>query len=372
MDERSLRMALMCVSEPGDPAMARLVCENGVEKVWEQLQRDGTSMWGRRAKDLDVAEVQRNTRRHGMGFLIPGDPEWPMQVDALGMCGEVSGFGGPPLGLWVRGEQRDLSAFDGRAVAVVGSRAASAYGQHVAGEIGADVAERGWTVVSGGAFGIDAAAHRGALATGGNTVCVLACGLNLDYPRAHHDLLAKIAARGALVGELAPDAYPTRSRFLGRNRLIAALSTGTVIVEAALRSGAKNTVNWAETIGRPVMAVPGPATSATSATPHELIRSRSAELVTSGLDVLELLAPVGQELLPLPEVEERPIDGLSRRQRGIFEHVPGGGDGATTAEITAASGFPRGLVAATLDELVRAGFVLGEGGRWRLRPGSVG
>lgn len=371
MDERQVRMALMCVSEPGDLRLAESIRDLGLEGTWREIVRDRHGLWGRRHKALDLAAVERATRAHGLGFLIPGDPGWPTQLDALAHA-EVSEMGGAPLGLWIRGERRDLAGLAERSIAVVGSRASSAYGEMMATEIAAEVSDREWAVVSGGAYGIDAAAHRGALAGPGGTVCVVACGLDRDYPRSHHDLLATVAESGAVVGELPPGAHPMRSRFLSRNRLIAGLATGTVIVEAAPRSGAKNTVNWAEALGRRVMAVPGPAHATTSATPHALIRSHAADLVTGGLDVLELLAPLGQEMLPLPEADQRPIDGMDRRHRAVFEHVPGSGEGITVPQVAAASGLPAGLVHAMLDDLLVAGFVLSHGGRWVLAPGSVG
>ena len=159
---------------------------------------------------------------------------------------------------------RRLDELVDRSVAIVGSRASTAYGEHVAGELGHQLAERGWTVVSGGAFGIDAAAHRGALAAEAPTVAVLACGVDRPYPAAHGALLHRIAETGLLVSEWPPGAAPHRHRFLVRNRLIAALTRGTVVVEAAARSGAQATARRARKLGRQVLVVPGPVTSAMS------------------------------------------------------------------------------------------------------------
>lgn len=370
-DERRARMALMCVSEPGSPSMSALVGEHGPVGAWAKVCEQTESTWSRRAALVDVDEVVNRTRELGLEFVIPGDPHWPTQLETLDAV-EVSGMGGAPLGLWIRGKQHDLNALAERAVSVVGSRASSSYGEMMACDIAAEISDRAWTVISGGAYGIDAAAHRGAMAGEGGTVCVLACGLDQDYPRQHHHLLATIAEQGAVVGELPPGARPMRSRFLGRNRIIAGLSAGTVLIEAAHRSGAKNTVSWAESMGKPVFALPGPVSSSTSATPHELIRSRSAELITSGRDVLEFLAPYGQELLPLPEAETRPVDELSRRQRSVFEHVPGSGPGETAQQIAAASGLPPGMVFAMLGELLVKGFVVSSGNRWVMASGAVG
>ena len=181
-------------------------------------------------------------------------------------------------------------------VSVVGSRAASPYGLHIGGELAAALAERGYTVVSGGAFGIDSVAHRGALAADGITIAVLASGLSYAYPRGHDELFDAIAAQGALVSECPPDRTPTRPGFLIRNRLVAALSRGTVVVEAALRSGALSTAKHARELHRPLMAMPGRVTSEQSAGCHELIREWAAMLVTSATDVIEHVSPIGTEL----------------------------------------------------------------------------
>ena len=219
-------------------------------------------------------------QRDGIRLVCPGDPEWPSQLDALGA--------GRPWGLWVRGHI-DLRFACLRSVSIVGTRAATGYGIHVTTELAAALAERGWTVVSGGAFGIDSQAHRGALAAEGVTVAVLPSGLDVPYPRAHHDLFEAIVAHGALVSEQPPGRAPTRPGFLVRNRLIAALSRGTVLAEAALRSGALNTARHARDQNRPLMAVPGPVTSLASAGCHLAIRDWGAVCVTDVHDVLACL-----------------------------------------------------------------------------------
>ena len=175
---------------------------------------------------------------------------------------------------------------------MVGSRAATGYGAHVAGEIAADLAERGWVIVSGGAYGIDAAAHRGALATQGITIAVLACGVDFPYPAGHAELFADIAAHGLVISEWPPGRHPARMRFLVRNRVIAALSCGTVIVEAGERSGALNTARHAAELGQPLMAVPGPVTSAQSDGCHRIIREWGASCVTRAADIIDLLSPL--------------------------------------------------------------------------------
>ena len=163
----------------------------------------------------------------------------------------------------------------------------------MAGEIAADLAEQGWVIISGGAYGIDAAAHRGALAARAATIAVLACGLDQPYPAGHAGLFADIAGDGLVVSEWPPGRRPARLRFLVRNRTIAAMTCGTVIVEAGERSGALNTARHAAELGRPLMAVPGPVTSAQSAGCHRIIREWGATCVTCAADIIELLSPLG-------------------------------------------------------------------------------
>jgi DNA processing protein len=198
-----------------------------------------------------------------------------------------------PYALWVRGTA-DLRFGCLRAVAIVGSRAATAYGSYVAAEVSSSVAARGWTIVSGAAYGVDGSAHRGALGVGGTTIAVMACGVDQPYPAGHADLLDAIAEGGAVVSEWPPGRNATRLRFLVRNRVIAALSTATVVVEAAERSGAVNTARHARDLSRGLMAVPGPVTSQQSAGCHMIIRDWDGTLVTSAADVLEMVTPLGE------------------------------------------------------------------------------
>jgi DNA processing protein len=193
-----------------------------------------------------------------------------------------------PTKLWVRGNG-DLAELTQRAVAVVGSRACTQYGEHVAANLGLHLSTRSWTVVSGGAYGIDSAAHRGVLAANGDTVAVLACGLDRPYPASNASLFNRIAEYGLVVSAYEPGTPPSRDRFLARNRLIAAMCQGLVVVEAAARSGSMHAATCALELGRPVMAVPGPVTSAMSAGTHRLIRD-GAQLVRDADDVTEVLA----------------------------------------------------------------------------------
>ncbi len=324
--DRLARVALSRLGEPGDPRLSSLVAELGAEEVRSLLgqTRDGTGVYADVAARLDDLDPERDldrAQRQGIRFIVPGDDEWPESMDDLRHAEPVQRRAGAPLGLWARGPRR-LDEVAERSIAVVGSRSATTYGTGVAGEIAAHVGQEGWTVVSGAAFGIDQAAHRGALAARAPTVAVLACGVDRAYPTAHRQLLDYVADTGVIVSELPPGCAPTRLRFLARNRLIAALTCGTVVVEAALRSGALNTANWAGRLNRPVMGVPVPVTSAPSEGVHQLIRLRDASLVTSGADVLDLVAPVGAAPAPERRGPDTPRDALDHDERQVLDAVP--------------------------------------------------
>lgn len=273
-----------------DPDFRGLYPRLTPEEVWDRLVTgrglpDALRETTRRAvaaadpqRDLDaIAEL-------GGTLVCPGDADWPVALDDLGER--------RPVALWVRGSST-LTAATERAVAIVGSRAATPYGTHVAAELAVDLGDRGWPTLSGGAYGIDAAAHRGSLASHAElTVAVLACGIDVAYPSGNRRLFADIAEAGVLISEWAPGASPTRVRFLWRNRLIAALGRGTVVAEMGGRSGARRTCTEAAGLGRPVMAVPGPVTSSVSAGCHALLRSGQAQLVTCADDVLALVDPI--------------------------------------------------------------------------------
>lgn len=359
--ERSTRLALAHVIEPGDPEMSRLVATHGVEAVWQRLlARGSSSRWAPRAAAFDLPAAVERTRACGARFLIPGDEGWPTQLDVLFGCEPVQERTGEPLGLWVRGRGQ-LGEVAGRGVAMVGSRASTAYGEHVALQLGHDLVDSGIPVVSGAAYGIDAASHRGALSARGTgagpvTVAVLACGIDQVYPAAHADLLAAVVERGMVVSELPPGEHPTRLRFLARNRLIAAMSQATLIVEAAYRSGARNTVTWAAVCGRPVMAVPGPVTSALSVTPNRLIRDHEAELVSSIEDIRSLLSPVGQEALVGHEEPSAPIDLLDDDEKTVLEALPARGC-IGLEELSIRAALPLARCAADLESLSAKGLV---------------
>jgi DNA processing protein len=323
--ERLARVALGKLAEPGDVRIAGLVAELGAVALHQHLanERDVGGVLtdvAARLASMDPARDLDQAERLGVRFVIPGDEEWPAQLDDLIAAEPVNRQGGAPLGLWVRGP---IGLHELRtAVAVVGSRSATTYGADVAAAIAADLGAAGHPVVSGAAFGIDQAAHRGALAGGGTTVAILACGADRAYPTAHKPLIDHLAATGAVISEAALGCAPTRLRFLSRNRLIAALTSGTVVVEAALRSGALNTANWAGRVHRPLMGVPGPVSSAPSQGVHQLIRSGAATLVTSGAEVLEVVSPAGHHLLERPRGHDRARDRLTRRHQQVLDAVP--------------------------------------------------
>jgi DNA processing protein len=371
-DERLARIALGQLCEPGDLKIAGLAAELGAVELHHVLTNDRgpgdvlTDIAGRLAA-LDPERDLDRASRMGIRFVIPSDPEWPTSVDDLESAEPLQRVGRAPLGLWVKGPRR-LDQIAG-AVAIVGSRSATTYGGDVAATIAAEVAHAGRWVVSGAAFGIDQAGHRGALAAGGATVAVLACGVDRAYPAAHKDLLDHLAHEGAVVSEVAPGRAPTRLRFLARNRLIAALATGTVVVEAAGRSGALNTANWATRLNRALMGVPGPVTSAQSEGVHELIRNGSATLVTTGKDVLEMVGEAGAHLVEPPRGPERPRDHLTRRHQQVLEAVPLSAPARADA-IARTAGMGLVEVRSTLGALEDKGLVvLGEDG-WRLAEGA--
>ncbi|MEA5154642.1 DNA-processing protein DprA [Raineyella sp.] len=375
--ERRARLALAHVVEPGDPGMWRTVATLGAQAAWAELRAPGSrSRWARRAVVFDTDAAILRTERTGARFVIPGDPEWPEQLGVLAACEPVQERMGVPVGLWVRGSG-DLAELARASVAIVGARASTSYGEHVALELSHELVEAGMPVISGAAYGIDAAAHRGALATRDGagdavTAAVLACGIDQVYPAAHAGLYEAVTGRGILVTELAPGEHPTRLRFLSRNRLIAALSRGTVIVEAAYRSGARNTVTWASACGRPVMAVPGPVTSTLSTTPNRLLRDHEAELVSSHEDILAILSPVGQDTLIGHQEPPTPVDLLGEAETIVLEALPGRGTTGVD-ELSVRAALPVRQCLVELESLAAKGLAREqEPGLWQLTRRHLG
>ncbi len=257
-----------------------------------------------------------------------------------------------------------------RSIALVGARAATGYGEHVTIEAASGLVDRGFAIVSGAAYGIDGAAHRAALASQGTTVAVLAGGLDRFYPSGHEQLLGRIADRGVVVAEVPPGTTPTKWRFLLRNRLIAALSGATVVVEAGWRSGSLNTAGHAATLGRPIGAVPGPVTSAASAGCHRLLREFAAICVTTADEMAELV-PSAESLGPHERRRRRhrrpasPTDPTGTRLRvldAISDRTP-----RRVERIAELSGLALDRVRAELGLLELEGFVLERPSGWMRR-----
>ncbi|MBJ7336589.1 DNA-processing protein DprA [Mycolicibacterium sp.] len=312
------------------------------------------------ADDLDVVA------RLGGRLVTPEDPDWPYLAFTSfnGTPVRDRPEGHPPLALWVIGEE-SLADVSERACSIVGTRAATSYGEHQAADLAAGLAERDVAVVSGGAFGIDGVAHRATLGSEGLTVAVLAGGVDVPYPSAHSAMLRRIGEQGLLVSEYPPGVRPARYRFLTRNRLVAALSGATVVIEAGLRSGAASTAAWAEALGRPVCAYPGPVTSSASAGCHVLIRS-GALLVTRVEEVVELVGAAG-ELDPEPDRPSSPLDRLTVTEVRAYEALPRRG-ARTVDEIAVAAGLPPTDLLGPLATLELSGLVRRRDGRWSLVP----
>jgi DNA processing protein len=366
--ERSARLALSLAVDGGEPAVSEVAIAEGGRAAWDRvLAAEFGTAAAARATEADLPRVLTAAQACGARFVIPGDEEWPEPLEALRFCDSVQRRGGVPFGLWLRGPAH-LAQVLQRSVSIVGSRASSAYGAGVATDLAADLAEAGVAVVSGGAYGIDVAAHRGALAVRGPTVCVLANGVDVGYPRGNAAIFDRLALEGLLVSELPPGTTPTRMRFLSRNRMIAALSLGTVVVEAALRSGARNTASWAVGCHRPVMAVPGPVHSALSEAPHLLIRNGQAMLVTGADDVLEMISPAGQHTVGLRSGPSRTTDGLDPTRLAVYEAIPARRR-VSAGEIALVAGVSMPTCLAQLAELERADLIEGGEDGWRIRPG---
>lgn len=325
---RRARAWLSRAIEPGPAAVHAFLGEHGPVEAARRIRagRAPTGVLdrvGERAGHDRVEADLEAAHRHGIRFVTPEDDEWPaVPFQAMEIaCARGARDVAPPQALWVRGPARLRDVVE-RAVAVVGARAATGYGEHVAADLGYDLAGRGWTVVSGGAYGIDGAAHRGALAAGGLTVAVVAGGLDAPYPAGHAVLFERIAATGLLVSEWPAGCTPQRHRFLVRNRLIAGLGAGSVVVEAGARSGAQTTARLTTQLGRPVMAVPGPVTSGMSVGTHGLIRDSGARLVSSAAEVVEEVGAIGDDLAPRPDARTGVVDGLDPVAARVLDAIP--------------------------------------------------
>jgi DNA processing protein len=283
MNERAQRLALFSAIEGGTVFWTREINERGAQSVYERLKNKGYDSIKHASVIEKVAAFESVTliqsiEKNGGTFIIPGDPQWPLRVDELEA---------PPIGLIVKGNVEILA---NPSLAIVGTRNPTAYGTRIAGDFAAGFVDREWDIVSGGAYGIDSAAHRGALVAEGRTIAVIASGIDLQYPAGNTRLFEEICENGAIVSEVMPGVPAMPHRFLTRNRLIAALSQATLVVEAAFRSGSLRTARDAAELMRPVMAIPGPINSPSSEGCHRLIGERAAELVTSVADAIELIS----------------------------------------------------------------------------------
>ena len=282
INDLTARVILAKYASPGDEKVGALVAQFGAPIAIEKLIQDPknsalTSRIRQANFDQDFEQIMQATQESQSIILTPENICWPKKLNDLDFAS--------PYCLWVSGDVTKLIALE-NSCSVVGARAATSYGERVATEIGSTLGEWGITTVSGGAFGIDAATHRGSIAADGQTIAVLASGIDVPYPGAHAGLFKKISEVGLVLTEAPPGSLPLKQKFLTRNRLIAALSSDVVVVEAALRSGSLSTANWANALGRRVWGVPGPITSATSAGVHAGIRNGSMQIMLEVADLI--------------------------------------------------------------------------------------
>lgn len=357
------------VAEAPCAEIVALVGRVGAVEAAERVRRGAVSdrlarlTGSRREVDCAASDLEHIERTCGR-LVTPDDPDWPFLA--------FTGFGGfdlkrspsavAPLCLWTVGPL-GLADLGSRTAAIVGTRASTSYGEHVAADLASGLCEKDVAVISGAAFGIDGAAHRAALAVDGLTVAVVAGGCDVPYPMGHSALLHRIAKEGLVVSEYPPGIRPARHRFLVRNRLVAALAGAVVVVEAGVRSGAANTAAWARGLGHSVCAVPGPVTSAASVGCHELLRN-GAELVTRAEDVVEIVGSMGE----LAEERAHPtseLDALTDGEKRAFEALPGRGS-RTIAELALESGLPVAELQGDLAMLELAGLAVQQDGHWRV------
>jgi DNA processing protein len=313
-EDRQQLQILAHVLEPGDRVLGKILWERGPKEVLRRIEQESRhSGIAARLREFGTCDPESIARSVGARIITRLDREWPHQLDDLGPT--------RPVALWVQGAG-DLRTMALHSVAFVGARAATRYGEEVCRQWVGHCCDAGLTIVSGGAYGIDSAAHRAALSAQGMTIAILASGVDVHYPRGNEALLARIADSGLLMSESPPGATVRRQRFLTRNRLIAALTRATVVVEAALRSGTTATANAANAIQRPVLAIPGPVTSAMSAGCHHLINERQADLASHWSDVL---SATGGLLPGAPPIMRQPWDDLSPKSARVLDALPARG-----------------------------------------------
>ncbi|MDO4613292.1 MAG: DNA-processing protein DprA [Actinomycetaceae bacterium] len=366
------------VAEAADVAASALIAHMGVEESWEWLTsgddvdavfsapneiepaakeqlRRARLRWIPRVRDAQPQRDLDTISALGGRLLIPGDPEWPEALDNVDHP--------RPWCVWLRGRDDTLARLTRACAGLVGARSASRYGMDTAFDLAAGASAQGVAVISGGAYGIDTAALRGALGTGVPVVAVLAGGLDRFYPAQNAGLFRAIMAEGALVSHYPPGARPTRWRFLERNRTIAALSSATIVVEAATRSGALNTARYARDLGRHLGAVPGPVNSLTSQGCHRLIRE-GATLVAGANDIVEMVSPLGTTHPQAQPVRGGTLDGLTGNDARVFDALPAR-QSSSLDSLTRAAGLSTTETLAALGSLELSGAVARDGAKWR-------
>lgn len=282
MKELIARASLFSQIEAGHGFWSKEIYEFGPLYVYEKLLSGG---YGQSKNEKLISDLRSTSGEkvietilaNGASLLTPQDFDWPEQLNDLA---------NPPVALVVKG---NLNVLKTPSLAIVGTRNPTNYGARIAGDFAAGFVDREWAIVSGGAYGIDSFAHKGALIAEGLTIAIIACGVDINYPAGNARLFSEICESGAIVSEFMPGQKALPNRFLTRNRLIAGLSKATLVVEAAFRSGSLRTARDAAEIFRPVMAIPGAINSPTSEGCHRLIGERSAEIVTSVADAVEFV-----------------------------------------------------------------------------------
>ena len=366
LEARAASATWSIVAEPGDGVAGRAVSLLGPVAALRAAESDASAPGGIGAREwaqaLDrwrprlqrgaslLAGAFEQARRRGLVLRTPDDPSWPGRLADLGDHA--------PFALWMRGDPALLERLS-HAVAIVGARAASGYGEQIAAELAADLAADAIPIVSGAAYGIDGAAHRAALHVDGPTIAVLAGGADRVYPAGHANLIGRIAETGLVLSEVPPGTPPTKFRFLLRNRIIACLAAGTVVVEAGWRSGSLNTASHAATLGRPLGAVPGSVLSATSAGCHRLLREFDAVCITGPDDVRELVGIDGTE------ETARELPPADRRATRVGDALSTGA-WRTTDELARRSGLAPADVEVALGLLALEGRAERQGEGWRL------
>lgn len=383
MNELELAYAFLSrVAEAPEADLWKLITAIGAVEAADRVRRQDfppgfeqltTTTAARAGNDRAGADVE-HLHRLGGRLLTPDDGDWPAwAMQPLAERDRAGDMTEPeqwcelrPLALWMLGTA-PLETLLPRSVAVVGTRAPSGYGEYVTRWFAQDLAAADFTVVSGGAYGIDALAHRFALGAGAPTVAFVAGGVDRPYPSGHAGLFRRIVETGgAIVSEYPPGTVPAKHRFLKRNRLVAGLTRAVVVVEAGMRSGTRNTANWGRRRTQPVLAVPGPVTSATSVGCHWLVRNDKADLVTRPAEVIEWAGRVG-ELAPQLPCPLKPTDGLTPIQLRVYDAFDTRGDFSVT-ELARRAGSPPGAVRAALAALEMLELAWPAGGLWRLAP----